>query len=88
MFDFWWCRQQGTLPRSPGIRRDPNAPSALPPDRCFTGVLRLFYGLMIFTVVFLRLFFGDRGSRRNMVPTVSLLSCGAVQSASGSAPTP
>jgi len=68
MFDFWWCRQQGTLPRSPGIRRDPNAPSALPPDRCFTGVLRLFYGLMIFTVVFLRLFFGDRGSRRNMVP--------------------
>ena len=37
----------------------------------------------------LRLFLGNRGSRRNMVPnSVSYLSCGAVQSASGSAPTP
>ena len=39
--------------------------------------------------LFLRLFFGNRGSRRKTLPnSVSLLSCGAVQRASGSAPTP
>ena len=39
--------------------------------------------------LFLRLFFGNRGSRRKTLPnSVSLLSCGAVQRASDSAPTP